>query len=110
MGVHKKGSYVVSVKNPKAPGPANATIGNPADYPENIQKKFRNLRWSPLEPDMLDYDGAQFLIIGEGMGDLGRAVEEQNKDKKDDAKEKPVDEMEKLEEEVSISIWNRRRC
>src|ERR1700712_4743040 len=56
MGLHVKGSYVLSVKNPKAPGPANATIGNPADYPEDIQKKFRNLRWSPLEPEMLDYD------------------------------------------------------
>lgn len=59
---------------------------------------------------MLDYDGAQFLIIGEGMGDLGRAVEEQSKDKKDDAKEKPVDEMDKLEEEVSISILEVGRC
>lgn len=102
LGLNSKGSYVLSVKNPNAPGPANATIGNPAKYPESIQKKFRNLRWSPLEPEMLNYEGAQFLIIGEGMGNMGRAVEEQSKDKKDDEKEKPEEEMEKLEDEVSF--------
>jgi len=102
LGLNDKGSYIVSVKNPNAPGPANATIANPAKYPENIQKKFRNLRWSPLEPEMLDYDGAQFLIIGEGMGEMGKALEEQSRDAKDDEKEKPEEEMEKLEEEVSF--------
>jgi hypothetical protein len=102
LGIHEKGSFVVSVKNPNAPGPANATLDNPAKYPESIQKKFRNLRWSPLEPEMLDYENTQFLIIGEGFGQLGRAVEEQGKDKKDDEKETPEEEMEKLEEEVSV--------
>jgi len=101
LGLYEKGSYVVSAKNPNAPGPVNATLSNPAEYPENIQKKFRNLRWMPLEPELLDYQNAQFLIIGEGMGELGRAVEEQKKDAKDDEKEKPEEEMEKLEEEVS---------
>jgi hypothetical protein len=56
----------------------------------------------PLEPELLNYQNTQFLIIGEGMGKLGRAVEEQKKDAKDDEKEKPEEEMEKLEEEVSF--------
>jgi len=51
---------------------------------------------------MLDYDGAQFLIIGEEMGEMGKALEEQSRDAKDDDKEKPEEEMEKLEEEVSF--------
>jgi hypothetical protein len=51
---------------------------------------------------MLDYENTQFLIIGEGFGQLGRAVEEQSKDKKDDEKEAPEEELEKLEEEVSV--------
>jgi hypothetical protein len=108
LGILEKGSFVVSVKNPNAPGPANATLNNPAKYPESTQKKFRNLRWSPLEPEMLDYENTQFLIIGEGFGQLGRAVEEQSKDKKDDEKEAPEEEMETLEEEVIMYLpWSR---
>ncbi len=92
-------SIVVSVKNPTVPGPANANISNPAQYPENLQKKFRNLRWMPLEPELLDYENTQLLIIGEAMGNTGRATEEMSKDQKDDEKEKPDEEMDKLEEE-----------
>lgn len=99
FGLNEKGSYVVSTKNPNAPGPANATLSNPAQYPESIQKKFRNLRWMPLEPELLDYENTQILIIGEGLGDLAKATEEQSEDKRDGSKEKPAEEMEKLEEE-----------
>ena len=101
LGLNEKGSYVLSVKNPNAPGPANATLDDPAEYPEEIQKKFRNLRWMPLEPELLEYEHTQFLIIGEGLGELGKAMEEQSKDKRDEHKVKPVKEMERLEEEVS---------
>jgi hypothetical protein len=63
-------------------------------------KKFGKLRWLPTEPEHLDYDATQFLIIGEGLGETGKATEEQPKDKKDGQKESPEEEMEKLEEEV----------
>jgi hypothetical protein len=99
LGVNEKGSYILSVKNPKAPGPANASIANPAKYSEGIQSKFRELRWAPLEPEMLDYEHTQVLIIGEGMGVLGKAVDELSKDQKDDSKEKPEEELDQLEEE-----------
>ncbi|KAK0114673.1 hypothetical protein ONS95_014158 [Cadophora gregata] len=99
LGLNEKGSFVVSAKNPNAPGPANATLDNPASYPEDIQKKFRNLRWMPLEPELLNYKNTQFLIIGEGMGEMDKAVQELSKDAKDDTKEKPIEELEKLEEE-----------
>ncbi|CZS95011.1 uncharacterized protein RAG0_04812 [Rhynchosporium agropyri] len=99
LGLNEKGSFVVSAKNSNAPGPANATLDNPADYPEEIQKKFRDLRWMPLEPALLAYQNTQFLLIGEGMGDVDNAVQEMKKDAKDDEKVKPVEELEKLEEE-----------
>ena len=56
----------------------------------------------PLEPELLNYENTQFLVIGEGMGELGNAVMELSVDKKDDRKEKPVEELEKLGEEVSF--------
>ena len=56
----------------------------------------------PLEPELLDYESTQVLIIGEGMSTFGGAVHDQSKDKKDDGKEKPDEELEKLEDEVSF--------
>lgn len=100
LGVNTKGSYIVSVKNPNAPGLTNASIGNPSKYPEKIQSKFRQLRWAPFEPEMLDYEHAQILIIGEGQGVLGKAVDEPSKDQNDENKEKPEEELDQLEEEV----------
>ncbi|KAH8661522.1 hypothetical protein BGZ60DRAFT_566194 [Tricladium varicosporioides] len=99
LGINSKGSFVLSTKNPEAPGPANATFSNPAKYPEEVQKKFRGLRWMPTEPGHLEYESTQFLVIGDGINGFGGAVEEMSKDKKDRNKEKPVDEVEKLGEE-----------
>ena len=56
----------------------------------------------PLEPELLEYEGTQFLVIGEGLGDLSTATQELSKDKKDDEKENPEEEIIKLEEEVNI--------
>jgi hypothetical protein len=45
------------------------------------------------------------LIIGEGVdGGFGKAVDELKKDAKNDEKEKPEEELQKLEEEVSLSL------
>jgi len=99
LGLAEKGSFIASVKNPKAPGPANASINDPAEYPTKIQNKFGNLRWSPLEPEMLDYTHTQMLLIGEDRGDLEKSVKEMGEDKKDDEKVSPEEEMNQLEKE-----------
>jgi hypothetical protein len=72
-------------------------------------KKFRDLRWMPLEPELLDYEDTQFLVIGEGMGNVEKATEEQQKDENDEKKETPAEEMEKLENEVSLTL-NSAEC
>ncbi|KAL3419642.1 hypothetical protein PVAG01_08140 [Phlyctema vagabunda] len=92
--VNPKGSYAVSLKNPEAPGPANATLSNPAEYPAEIQDQFSGRRWMPLIPAALEYDNTQFLVIGEGEGD---ALEEAKDG--DERKETAEEEMEKLEDE-----------
>ena len=53
------------------------------------------------QPKHLDYVNAQFLLIGESGGELGKAVEQQDKDAKED-KETPAEELEKLEHEDEI--------
>ena len=99
LGVNEKGSFVLSVKNPKTPSPGNTGLDNPAQYPEDLQKKFRELRWMPVEPALLEYENTQVLFIGEGFGNFGHSLDEMSKDEKNDKKEKPEDEIEQLLDE-----------
>jgi hypothetical protein len=104
FGIFQKGSFVCSVKNPKVSGPANATLDKQAEYPDHIQERFRGLRWMPLEPELLDYQNTQMLLIGEAFDEFGKAVREQSKDAENTQKEKPIEELEKLEEEACFPI------
>jgi hypothetical protein len=51
----------------------------------------------PLQPEFLDYPNAQFLMIGEGQNDLGKAATAQGE--KLPHEEEPGQELEKLEDE-----------
>ena len=68
-----------------------------------ILDEFRSLRWAPLQPKFLDYENAQFLLIGSSTDDLGEATEQQPKDEKAD-KDTPLEEMEKLEDEDTARV------
>ena len=52
----------------------------------------------PLQPKHLNYENTQFLLIGEGYGDFGKALELSEEDQGND-KETPREELEKLEDE-----------
>ncbi|KAG9234219.1 hypothetical protein BJ875DRAFT_510086 [Amylocarpus encephaloides] len=99
LGIKEKGSFALSVKNPEAPDLTNVSLDNPAQYPEELQKKFHGLRWMPLVPEQLEYNNTQILVIDEGMGVLGKAAQEMVKNKKDDEKEKLVEGLKKLDDE-----------
>jgi hypothetical protein len=57
----------------------------------------------PSQPKHLDYMNTQVLIIGERQGDVDKATQPQSQDEKD-GKEKPLEEMEKLEGEDEIRV------
>lgn len=101
FGINERGSYVVTVKNPTVSAPRNVSLPKGAEYPEHTMKKFRDLRWMPLEPELLDYENTQFLLIGEGSG-YDKAIQEQDDDRENGNKETPAEEMAKLEDEVSL--------
>ncbi|KAI9884928.1 MAG: hypothetical protein M1823_003275 [Watsoniomyces obsoletus] len=103
LGLRQRASFVTSVKNPTVGGPANAQLPNPAKFDQDIMDEFRNRGWMPLQAKVLDYEHAQILLIGEDSGELHKAVEPSEKDKKHD-KETPLEEMEKLEHEDDIRI------
>ena len=101
FGLKERGSFVASVKNPDQPPTGNQQNVPPgAKYPPEIIDEFRGLRWKPLEPKYLDYDGASFLIIGE---DFEKATEQRPKDDRE-GNANPSEELEKLEGEDEIRI------
>ncbi|EHK23780.1 uncharacterized protein TRIVIDRAFT_37177 [Trichoderma virens Gv29-8] len=96
LGVKERGSFIISTKNPKYPSPASARLPKDPAYPKKILEEFRDLRWIPSQPNHLDYDNAQVLLIGESSG-FKRALELQEDDDRAH-KEEPLEEMEELEE------------
>ncbi|KAI0879946.1 uncharacterized protein GGS22DRAFT_198476 [Annulohypoxylon maeteangense] len=96
IGLKDKGSFIVSTRNPQYEAPKGAALPQGPDYPKEIQDEFRALRWFATQPKHLDFVNTQFLLIGESNG-IKKATEVQ-KDQKE-GQEKPVEELEKLEEE-----------
>jgi hypothetical protein len=98
IGLKEKGSFVISLKNPEAPGPANASLPQKPDWPAEFIEEFGGRGWMPAEPKHLDYAHAQILMIGEDF-EKSDNLEANPKDEKDDAKEVPEEELKKLESE-----------
>jgi hypothetical protein len=103
FGLRERGSFVVSVKNPDKPPTSAAqqqNVPGGADYPKEIIDDFKGLRWAPLTPRLIDWDGATFLMIGE---DFAKATEGRPKDERE-GKDEPEKEIEKLEGEDEIRV------
>jgi hypothetical protein len=98
LGLAEKGSFVLSLKNPESKGPANAQLDKGAEYPKEIMEEFRGRSWMPVQAKHLDYDNAQMLLIGEDF-ESSSNLDPAPKDEKDDKKETPQEELEKLEDE-----------
>ncbi|OJJ60731.1 hypothetical protein ASPSYDRAFT_758117 [Aspergillus sydowii CBS 593.65] len=98
FGLSDRGSWLMQSKNPKFPGPPFARLPQEPEFPESIQQKFRDLRWIPTEPELLDYPNAQFLMIGSASGDLGKAATAEPGDKRPE-EEEPGEEIVKMEDE-----------
>ncbi|KAI3325995.1 hypothetical protein HD806DRAFT_488849 [Xylariaceae sp. AK1471] len=97
LGLREKGSFIISTRNPHYDAPRGTAFPKGPDYPDDVQDEFRKLRWMPTQPHHLDYANTQFLLIGESSG-IEKATEPQKGDEKE-GKEKPLEELEKLEDE-----------
>jgi hypothetical protein len=67
LNIEREASYVVTVKNPRAPSPPG--VGRPgpgkADLPADLQNRFRGRRFGALDPpQFLDHRGTEILLIG----------------------------------------------
>ncbi|KAF1848312.1 uncharacterized protein K460DRAFT_353308 [Cucurbitaria berberidis CBS 394.84] len=100
LGIKPQGSFIISVKNPERSGPAAVQLPQKPDFPKRIIEEFRNLAWSAVKPEYLDYAYCQILLIGEKIDE---AVKPTKKDQQHD-KETPQEEIEKLEHEDELRV------
>ncbi|KAL8805610.1 MAG: hypothetical protein Q9182_001875 [Xanthomendoza sp. 2 TL-2023] len=103
VGLKARGSFLTSAKNPETSAPAGASLPKGAEYPKEIQDEFRGRGWMPLAPKLLDYENAQFIIIGHKDDALEKATVPQPDDEAEN-KEAPKEEMEKLEHEDELRV------
>jgi hypothetical protein len=80
LNIAEEASFALSIKNPEKGSPRNTGLDSveKADYPEKLQKEFRDRRFATEDPRLLDYEGAQFILIGAGSDvkrDLGIDLE-----------------------------------
>lgn len=98
VGLREQSSYVVSVKNPEAPAPANASLPKGPEYSQKIMDEFRGRRWMPLKPELLDFANTQFLLVGQSGG-IDNVIQSNT-----NGAEEIKEELERLEGEDEIRV------
>jgi hypothetical protein len=66
LKIPPEASFAISVKNPEKGGPPAAGLreAEKADYPEQLQTKFHGRRFEREDARMLDFPGAEFIMVG----------------------------------------------
>lgn len=87
LNIHQTGNYVVSIKNPDKPSPEGAGFqqgDRQADFPKELQEKFRDRKFIPANPpEFLDHAGAELLLISthsKGPQAIGSDLQPQSED------------------------------
>jgi hypothetical protein len=65
--IKKEASYVMAIKNPEASVNAQGFVlleKNKPDYSLNVRARFGDRRWIDAEPEILDYENTQVLLVG----------------------------------------------
>jgi Protein of unknown function (DUF2795) len=81
--IKKEGSYIISVKNPDIQVPGySAFLERKPSYPNSLKQKFGDRRWINVDdPDLLNYENTQLLLIGARKKDveeeLGISIDEE---------------------------------
>lgn len=66
FNIEDEASYIISIKNPEKPSPAQAGLqaDRKADYPKRLMEVFRDRQFAEADPpDLLDYEGAEFVLV-----------------------------------------------
>src|SRR5689334_18645665 len=90
LNIAPQGAYILSIKNPEKPAPPGAGLPakEEAHYPKSLQREFAGRRFATADPHLLDYEGAEFILIGartdpERAYDIDIETEHETADKAD---------------------------
>lgn len=66
LNIEPQASFALSVKNPERSSPRGRGLRqqDEPDYPDRLQEEFRGRRFATEDIALLDYEGAEFLLIG----------------------------------------------
>ncbi|MEV0639893.1 hypothetical protein AB0I77_34130 [Streptomyces sp. NPDC050619] len=66
LTIEPEASYIIAVKNPQAGAPAGAGLSpqQQADLPKRERERFEGRRITGADPDLLDQEGVEFVLIG----------------------------------------------
>jgi hypothetical protein len=75
LHIDEEASYIVAVKNPRTPPAPGVGLDEArAQYPADLQKRFRRRRFIPVDPPaFLDHEGAEIVLVGAGA-DVAREL------------------------------------
>jgi hypothetical protein len=84
LNIPDEGSYIIAIKNPEQPAPPATGLPerDRVELPPRLQARFDGRRFSPVDqPELLDYEGAEIVLIGAGEDvseELGVALNPQH--------------------------------
>ncbi len=83
--IEPEGRFEIAIKNPDAGSPSGVGLDDDrrADMPEELKERFGDRRWLPADPEFLDCEGAELVLIGardQSIVDLGVDLEPQPED------------------------------
>jgi hypothetical protein len=67
LGIRREAGLIVTVRNPEADAPPQVGLpsGRRARYPEDLQRRFGDRRFAPLDPpEFLDHPGTELVLVG----------------------------------------------
>lgn len=66
FNIEPQAAYIVAIKNPERPSPPGSGLPDKAEanYPKPLEREFRGRRFAAEDPHLLDYEGAEFILIG----------------------------------------------
>ena len=76
LQIEEEASYIISVKNPEQGGPQAPGLAKdqPVDYPQDLMDVFDGRKFANVDPpDLLNYDGAEFILIP-ASGDIDKEL------------------------------------
>lgn len=93
--IEREAEFIITVKNPKSSSTGQGLRNKErVEYPKELQDKFGDKKFIPVEPaSLMDYNGAELILIGakDSVVDLGKVGEEleeraEKEEKKNDKK------------------------